>query len=57
MDVFCVGRIEKSICYSALLGGMMMFISPLSKVSCCQIPTSDNNFEMDSCLMGTHLGI
>ncbi len=45
MDVFCVGRIRKSICYNALLGGTMVFISPLFKASCSQIPTLDNNFE------------
>jgi hypothetical protein len=40
-----VGKIETSICYDALLGGMMVFVSPLSYVSHSQMQTSINNFE------------
>ncbi len=50
MDVFNVGKIKmsicgRSICYDALLGGTMVFVSPLLDVNHSQMLTSINNFE------------
>ncbi len=42
MDVFKVGN---STCGETLLGGMLMFIFPLSNCSHSQVLTLDNNLE------------
>jgi hypothetical protein len=62
MDVFNVGKIRKYIYYGTLLGGMMVFVSPLSNVSHSQMLTLNNNLEnrsFDGSLVGiwkAHVG-
>jgi len=43
MDVFNVGKIKRSTYCDALLGGVMVFISPLLDGSCFEMLTLDNN--------------
>jgi hypothetical protein len=54
MDVSNVGRTRRSIYYDTLLGGVMVFVSPLLNASCSQMLTLYNNFENGSLLMGTY---
>jgi hypothetical protein len=62
MDVSNVGRtkrfiFERSICCDALLGGAMVFVSPLLNVNHSQMLALINNIEKKSLLMGHQLGI
>jgi hypothetical protein len=54
MDVSNVGKIGRSIYYDILLGGVMVFVSPLLNVSHSQMLTLYNNLENGSILMGTY---
>jgi hypothetical protein len=59
IDVFNVGRNRKYICYGALLGGMMIFVSPLSSASHSQMLTLNNNldFNMFHCQSISHFAM
>jgi hypothetical protein len=54
MDVSNVGRTRRSIYYDTLLGGVMVFVSPLLNDSRSQMLTLYNNLENGSLLMGTY---
>jgi hypothetical protein len=54
MDVSNVGRTRRSIYYDTLLGGGMVFISPLLNASRSQMLTLYNSLENGSLLMGTY---
>jgi hypothetical protein len=54
MDVSNVGRTRRSIYYDTLLGGVMVFVSPLLNASHSQMLTLYNNLENGSLLMGTY---
>jgi hypothetical protein len=52
MDVFNVEKIKRCIYCDALLGDVMVFISPLLDGSCFEMLAPNNNLEMKSLLMG-----
>jgi hypothetical protein len=52
MDVSNVGRTRKSMCYDALLGGLMVFVIPLSNVNHSQMLTLNKNLENGRFFMG-----
>jgi hypothetical protein len=54
MYVSNVGRTRKSKYYDTLLGGVMVFISPLLNANHSQMLTLYNNLENGSLLMGTY---
>jgi hypothetical protein len=56
MDVFNVGRTRKYICYGALLGGMMVFVSSLLNVSHSQMLALNNNLENKRSFNGSLVG-
>ncbi len=61
MDEFNVGKIEtsicgRSICYDALLGGKMVFVSTLLDVNHSQMLTLISNFENERSFDGSSVG-
>jgi hypothetical protein len=56
MDVFNVGRIMRSMYCNALLGGVMVFISPLLDGICFQMLALDNNLENEKSSHGSLVG-
>jgi hypothetical protein len=56
MDVSNVGRITRSIYCDALLGGVMVFISPLFNGSCFEMLGLDNNLENEKSSHGSLVG-
>jgi hypothetical protein len=56
MDVSNVGRITRSIYCDALLGGVMVFISPLLDGSCFKMLALDNNLENEKFSHGSLVG-
>jgi hypothetical protein len=57
MDIFNVEKIKRSIYCDALLGDVMVFISPLLDVSCFEMLALTTILKMKSLLMGHKLGI
>jgi len=57
MDVFNVGKIRNYIYYGTLLGGMMVFVSPLSNANHSQMLALNNNLENRRSFDGSLVGI
>jgi len=56
MDVSTMGRITRSIYCNALLGGVMVLISPLLDGICFEMQALDNNLENDKSSHGSLIG-
>jgi hypothetical protein len=56
MDVYNVGKIKRSNYCDALLGGVMVFISPLLDGSCSKMLALNNNLENEIFFDGSLVG-